>query len=131
MRFLTTIVLMVAAGMASADTSKVKSVIQNQIAAFGVNDFDRAFQYASPSIQGLFGSPDRFEVMVKEGYPMVWQAEAVQFLDLRVISGRLWQKVAVRDADGVVHLLDYQMVTVDGVWRINAVQKLPQAGAGA
>ena len=103
----------------------IEGTIQSQIDAFLVDDFARAFTFASPNIQGLFGSADRFGTMVRNGYPMVWRPEDVQFLELRDLDGRLWQKVMVRDQRGKLHILDYQMIETDAGWRINGVQLLP------
>ena len=108
----------------------IEGTIQSQIDAFLVDDFARAFTFASPNIQGLFGSADRFGTMVRNGYPMVWQPEDVQFLELRDLDGRLWQKVMVRDQRGKLHILDYQMIETDAGWRINGVQLLPAPDLG-
>ena len=48
-----------------------RQVISDQIAAFQQDDFETAFTYASPMIKGIFGTPERFGQMVREGYPMV------------------------------------------------------------
>ena len=108
----------------------IEGTIQSQIDAFLVDDFARAFTFASPNIQGLFGSADRFGTMVRNGYPMVWRPEDVQFLELRDLDGRLWQKVMVRDQRGKLHILDYQMIETDAGWRINGVQLLPAPDLG-
>ncbi|MCP9480386.1 DUF4864 domain-containing protein [Shimia sp. CNT1-13L.2] len=111
--------------------ASIEDVIGAQISAFQQDDFAGAFAYASPTIQGIFGGPDRFGEMVRQGYPMVWRPEDVRYLERREIAGRVWQRVMVRDTKGVLHMLDYQMVQVDGMWRINAVQLLQMPGAGA
>ncbi len=90
-----------------------------------------AFTFASPSIQGMFGTSDRFGDMVRRGYPMVWRPSEVQFLDLDNRGGLLFQRVMVRDAEGGVHFLEYQMVQVDGSWRINGVMILRPPDVGA
>jgi hypothetical protein len=63
--------------------------------------------------------------MVQQGYPMVWDNSDVSFLELRDINGFLWQKVMVRDKNGNLHILDYQMVETSEGWQINGVQLLP------
>ncbi len=109
----------------------IEGTIQSQIDAFLADDFATAFTFASPNIQGLFGSSDRFGTMVRNGYPMVWRPEDVQFLELRELQGRLWQKIMVRDQAGKFHVLDYQMIETDAGWRINGVQLLPAPELGA
>ena len=108
----------------------IEGTIQSQIDAFLADDFATAFTFASPNIQGLFGSADRFGAMVRGGYPMVWRPEDVQFLELRDLNGRLWQKVMVRDQAGGFHVLDYQMIETAEGWRINGVQLLPAPDLG-
>ena len=87
-----------------------RGTIQSQIDAFLADDFARAFGYAAPSIQDVFRTPENFGAMVRNGYPMVWRPAAVEFLELHPRDGGLWQKVRIRDAEGRVHVLDYQMV---------------------
>ena len=55
---------------------------------------------------------------------MVWRPSELTYLELREIAGRLWQKVEIVDAEGRVHLLDYQMINSENGWKINGVQLL-------
>ena len=109
----------------------IEGTIQSQIDAFLADDFVTAFTFASPNIQGMFGSPERFGSMVRSGYPMVWRPGEVRFLELRDVGGQLWQKVMIRDQQGQLHVLDYQMVQSEGLWKINGVQVLRAPGVGA
>ncbi len=109
----------------------IEATIDSQIDAFLKDDFARAFSFASPGIQGLFGNHRRFGQMVRNGYPMVWRPADVRYLKLREVKGALWQRVLIRDRAGGVHLLDYQMVRVDGNWRINGVHILREPDVGA
>ena len=102
----------------------IEATISAQIDAFLKDDFAEAFTYASPNIQGMFGNSDRFGQMVRNGYPMVWRPGEVQYLELRDISGALWQKVLIRDQEGGTHILDYQMIRTSEGWKINGVQIL-------
>jgi len=109
----------------------IEATIQSQFDAFLADDLATAFTYASPSIKGLFGTPERFGQMVQNGYPMVWRPGSVRFLELRNVAGRLWQRVMVTDQAGQFHMLDYQMIETPEGWQINGVQLLPRAGVGA
>lgn len=109
----------------------IETVIQQQFDAFRAEDVGTAFSFASPNIKGMFGTPENFGRMVRDGYPMVWRPAEVQFLDLRRVAGNLWQRVMVTDQAGRTHLLDYQMVETGQGWQINGVQILPQAAVGA
>ncbi len=109
----------------------IEGTIRGQIEAFEADDFARAFTFASPSIQRLFGTPENFGVMVRRGYPMVWRPGDVRFGELRDINGALWQKVIIQDEAGVTHVLDYRMIQQNGQWRISGVQILPQPEVAA
>ena len=111
-------------GAVWAQGAEIEKTIESQIEAFQRDDFAEAFTFASPTIQMLFGSAERFGSMVRNGYPMVWRPDDVRFLELREINGTLWQKVQVMDKSGTIHILDYQMVPGENGWRINGVQLL-------
>ncbi|MGI9369103.1 MAG: DUF4864 domain-containing protein [Ruegeria sp.] len=131
-RFL--IVLSVCLGLATvvhAQEAEIEANIGAQISAFKADDFAKAFSYASPNIQQLFGTPDNFGTMVRNGYPMVWRPAEVRYLELREVGGLLWQKVMIVDGSGQVHLLDYQMIRQGGDWKINGVQILGAADPAA
>ncbi|MBM7069347.1 DUF4864 domain-containing protein [Actibacterium sp. 188UL27-1] len=114
-----------------AQRGAVTGVIQSQIDAFMEDDFDRAFTFASPNIRGLFGTPDNFERMVKQGYPMVWRPADVSYGQTENGEGRVLQNVVIRDADGVVHVLEYEMIPASGSWQINGVRLVKAAELGA
>jgi hypothetical protein len=120
----------VAATGARADAADIEATIGAQLEAFKADDFARAFSYASPMIQSLFGSSDRFGMMVRNGYPMVWRPADVQYLGLEDRGGSLYQTVRIRDAQGGVHFLEYQMIRNQAGWRINGVQILRAPDVG-
>ena len=113
------------------DSGAIEDVIGSQLEAFNERDVMGAWQYASPNIKRLFENPGNFGLMVQQGYPMVWDNADVRFLELRDISGFLWQKVMLRDKAGNLHILDYQMVETAEGWQINGVQLLPMPDVGA
>ena len=108
----------------------IENTIQSQIEAFLLDDFNTAFTFASPGIQGFFGSAQRFGQMVREGYPMVHRPAQVEYRELARINGALWQKVVVTDAEGRTHSLAYQMVEGADGWRINGVTLIPEPSVG-
>ncbi|WP_306115414.1 MULTISPECIES: DUF4864 domain-containing protein [unclassified Roseovarius] len=107
---------------ARADETAIRSVISSQIEAFQADDFTTAFTYASPTIRQIFKTPENFGTMVRQGYPMVWRPAETNFLSVEVIDGLLWQNVMIRDQAGGLHILEYQMIELGGVWKINAVR---------
>lgn len=118
-------------GAASAQDAEIEGVIGSQIEAFKADDFVSAFEFASPSIRGMFRTPENFGRMVTQGYPMVWRPAEVTFLELREVAGALWQKVQIVDGKGVVHWLDYRMQETENGWKISAVQLLDDPGLSA
>jgi hypothetical protein len=131
-RFLLAVSLSVGLGSgAFAQNAEIEANISAQIQAFKADDFATAFTFASPSIQRLFQNPDNFGAMVRNGYPMVWRPSEFRFLELREIAGALWQKVMITDANGRVHILDYQMIPLEDGWKVNGVQLLGNADPAA
>ena len=67
------------AEVSDADRAEIRTIIQNQIAAFQRNDGETAYSYASPTIRGLFPTVDRFMAMVRDGYQPVYRPRSVVF----------------------------------------------------
>jgi hypothetical protein len=107
-----------------APNSEIEATIAGQFDAFRAGNVQGAWTYASPNIQGLFGTPENFGRMVEQGYPMVWAPGEVDFIDLQSFGGVLVQRVQVVDQAGTAHYLGYQMLETEGGWRINGVQVL-------
>ena len=116
---------------AQAQEDPIRQTILSQIDALLKDDFPSAFSFASPGIQTIHVTPERFGQMVAQGYPMVYRPSAVRMGELREVAGALWQRVYVTDADGRGHVLDYQMVETPDGWKINAVRLLRAEGIGA
>jgi len=116
---------------ALAQDEPIQKTIESQIEAFQADDFARAFTYASPTIKQMFGTPENFGAMVKQGYPMVYRPAEVQMMDLRDVAGALWKRVRITDQAGAGWYLDYMMVETAEGWQINAVQILPAPDLGA
>lgn len=119
------------APFALAQDAPIQSTIQSQLQAFQVDDFTTAFTFASPTIKSVFGTAENFGRMVAQGYPMVHRPGAVKMLELREVSGEMFQRVMITDEMGRTHLLDYQMIETPEGWQINGVQLLKADGAGA
>lgn len=109
---------------ASAQDVGVEDTIRSQIEAFKADDFEQAFTYATPRLQQLFQSPQNFQRMVTNGYPMVWRPAEVDYLEQAEQGGAVYQKVRIIDQQGAVHLLLYRMEQTPDGWRIGGVQIL-------
>jgi hypothetical protein len=97
----------------------IEAVITRQLDAFKGNDGAGAFKHASPMIQGMFGDAATFSAMVQAGYPQIYRSRSAKFLKLGVVDGRLLQTVLIEGADGTFVTAAYEMIEIDGVWRIN------------
>ncbi|MEP2642321.1 DUF4864 domain-containing protein [Roseobacter sp.] len=125
--------LILALGLATAlpaQQADIQATITRQFDAFRADDFDTAFEFASPNIQRLMRDPQTFERMVTQGYPMVWRSGQIHFLGLRQQGETYTQRVQITDQTGQVHLLDYHMISTDAGWRINGVQILESGPLG-
>jgi Domain of unknown function (DUF4864) len=99
----------------------IATVITRQLEAFKANDGAGAFAHASPFIQGMFNDANTFSRMVQQGYPQIYRSRTVKFLKLGMIDGRLVQTVLIEGTDGTSVTAAYEMLEVDGVWRVNGV----------
>lgn len=128
-QFFAAMVLVLAASLPlqaqDARAGAVVGTIQGQLDAFQRDDFATAFTFASPGIKRLFGNPDRFGQMVRNGFPMVWRPSAVEFLQFKDVGGRVSQTVLFRDANGVPIVLEYFMIETESGWQIDGVQPVP------
>ena len=123
MRHMIAAVLMtLALALPAKANEDIEKVISSQIDAFLADDFETAFTYASPMIKDIFGTPEKFGQMVRQGYPMVWRPSEVNFLSIDRRGKELWQNVMVRDAEGALYILEYQMIPGETGWLINAVR---------
>lgn len=126
--FLILITTLFASTATAQDTPQ--DTITAQLDAFNSRDIPGAFTYASPMIQGLFGSPENFGMMVQRGYPMVWDNADVRYGAARTLGDTVMQRVTIRDATGTLHALEYAMIQGPDGWLINGVTLLPPPDLG-
>lgn len=119
------------AARAQAPNGEIAAVIEDQFAAFLRDDIDAAWSHASPTIQGIFQTPERFGQMVRNGYPMVWRPSHWEMRALTPVGDGFVQSVLIQDRSGQLYIADYEMTLIDGVWRIDGVQLRPAPGVGA
>ena len=119
-----------ATDIGAADQSAIRAVISDQMAAFRRDDAAGAFGFAAPNIQDMFGTPERFMTMVRDGYQAVYRPAEVRFGELIRIDGRLTQLVHVVGPDGVPRTALYFMERQpDGSWRIAGCMLAAEPGA--
>ncbi len=108
---------------APGDQRAILGTIQAQLQAFQRDDGARAFSYATPRLRQLFGTPENFMAMVRDGYQPVYRPRSVEFLDARIIDGQIGQAVRFVGPDGAAVIAVYTMEQQpDGSWRIAAVR---------
>jgi len=111
----------VEADLPQSDRVGIRAVIEAQMQAFRRGDDDAAFGCASPMIQGMFATPDRFMAMVRGLYAPVHRPRSVEFGTVVEIDGRLVQKVELVGPDGAPALALYTMIRGPDGWRIDGV----------
>ena len=104
-----------------AGAADARSVIQSQLEAFQSESVEEAYEFAAPNIQRMFPTPKVFGLMVRRGYPMVWDPADAEFLDARELGEGIVQRLRFVDRQGIAHIAEYMMVMVDGEWRIAGV----------
>jgi hypothetical protein len=100
----------------------IRGVIERQLDAFARDDWAAAFEFASPAIRRMFGTPDRFGAMVRGGYPMVWRPARVEPGALETGPRGPVQIMLFEDAAGALWEAAYEMIEIDGAWRIDGVR---------
>lgn len=109
----------VQAQVSPADRAAIRDVIEGQVEAFRRDDGAAAFGYASPNIQGMFGTAETFMDMVRQGYRPVYRPKVFEFREIVTLQGMVTQKVHVIGPDGRPVTAFYPMTQQpDGSWRI-------------
>jgi Domain of unknown function (DUF4864) len=108
-----------AAQVSPADQTAIRGAIEGQVEAFRRDDGEAAFGYASPNIRSLFGTPETFMDVVRQGYRPVYRPQVFEFREIVTLHGMPTQKVHVVGPDGRPVTAYYPMTQQpDGSWRI-------------
>jgi len=106
--------------LSDSDRAAIRDTIGRQVEAFGRDDGDAAFGFASPTIQGMFGTSEVFMDMVRQGYQPVYRPRVFDFREIVSLHGQPAQKVHVVGPDGRPVTAVYPMTRLpDGSWRID------------
>ncbi len=105
----------------------IRSVIQQQMKAFNAEDYATAYTFASESIRRRF-SKERFEQMVKSGYPQIAKSRQVSFGEITLSKEKqaALATVHVTGKDRVTVITRYQMALEEGKWKIGGVTILEE-----
>tara|TARA_Y100001978_G_scaffold173093_1_gene163790 strand:+ start:357 stop:815 length:459 start_codon:yes stop_codon:yes gene_type:complete len=105
------------------EKDKAKAVIEAQIQAMAIDDWPKAYSFASPDIRKRFGSPQRFKEMVLKGYKIVYRPRSISFQRVEnfgVAPGFIFHMIGT---DGQAARVVYLMIKdEDEGWRIAGVQ---------
>ena len=106
--------------VAAADPADlIQSVIRQQMNAFNADDYPTARTFASESIRQRF-SRERFEKMVKAGYPQIAKSHLVSFGEILFSEDKhaAAATVHVTGKDHVTVIARYLMVLEEAGWKI-------------
>jgi hypothetical protein len=119
------VILMLGFGLASSASAaspddEIKSVIEQQLNAFAIDDGAKAMTFAAPIIKDYFKTPEQFMAMVKKGYQPVYRNSNRIFGDVfKDGLGRPSMRVVLTGADGKRYEALYSMeLQNDGAWKI-------------
>jgi ketosteroid isomerase-like protein len=105
--------------MQEAEALAIRQVIEDQITAFQRDDAEGAFRFASPEIQGQFGSALHFLRMVKTSYYPVYRPRSVMFENSSIVRGQPAYTVLLLAENGQLVRATYIMQQQsDRSWRV-------------
>jgi len=113
--------------MAQADEAKdrkdSRAVIEAQLEAFKQGDSAKAFSYATPNIQTMFGDAETFMQMVREGYDVVVKPVTVRFVKFETDGMNALHAVQMIDRQKTLWNVYYVLEKrSDGTWRISSCE---------
>jgi hypothetical protein len=129
LRILGIVLLMVGSSSAEAQEEEIAAVISGQLVALAESDFGTAYKFASPSVQAQVPTTEDFAAMVKGSFPMMLAVRDVDFVDFYPTQQSILQRVKITNEDGTNYWFAYEMIVVNGAWRINGVSRLRPPGA--
>lgn len=102
---------------------QVRTVVEAQFAAFRLGDYQRAYSFASAELQQQF-TPQTFERMVKDGYPVIAYWRTVAFGAVEDNGREAVLEVSVTGRRGATRFFRYVLIREADRWRIRGVQEL-------
>lgn len=127
--------LIFAAGLAAAFTTSMaqadqaidkqesQAVIEAQLEAFKQGDSVKAFSYATPNIQTMFGDAETFMQMVRKGYDVVVKPVTVRFVKFETDGANALHAVQMIDRQKTLWNVYYVLQKrPDGSWKISSCE---------
>lgn len=105
------------------DQQQTRAVIEAQLEAFKQGDGPKAFSYATPNIQTMFGDADTFMQMVRDGYDVVYHPASVRFVKFETDGMNALHAVQMVDRQKTLWNVYYVLQKrPDGSWRISSCE---------
>jgi hypothetical protein len=104
---------------------EVIAVIEGQLNAFRIHDLDKAFSYASRSLQSHLPQAV-FMTVTKQNYPEIWSNKSADFGLVKDNQLRSSIQVRVVSEDGSNASYDYDLSYEHGVWKIEGILRHQQ-----
>ena len=102
------------------DEEQIVSVVSAQLQAFQDDDFEKAYSYASPTIQTIFPDYKKFRDMIVGQYQAVYRPKSINFGSVTTQGGTTFLEVYLVDPDGIFVTAIYTMQQQeDDSWLIN------------
>lgn len=105
------------------DQKETRAVIEAQLEAFQQGDAPKAFSYATPNIQTMFGDAATFMQMVRDGYDVVYRPASVRFVKFETDGMNALHAVQMIDRQKTLWNVYYVLQKrPDGSWRISSCE---------
>jgi hypothetical protein len=106
----------------------LRSIITQQLEAFGRDDAATAESFAAPGIRLRWPDPKDFAAMVRQSYAPLINPRSTHFDETGSTGLGPMQKMTIIDHDGSAWTAVYSFEQVDGQWRINGCVLVHQLG---
>ena len=100
------------------------SAVGNQLSAFRVADFSRAYRNASSRVQQKFSLP-QFESMIRRKFGGLTETPRVEFGFVQAEGESAILQVFFFAGDGAARAFLYTFVIEEGVWKIEGIEPMP------
>lgn len=121
-----------ATALEEGDRTALRSLVDRQIDAFRHDDGVTAFSFATPGLREMFGDPERFMSMVRDGYRPVYRPRNYAFGPDRDAAAGPELSLRIQDEAGADWDAVYSFEKdADGSWRISGCRLVKAPGEAA
>lgn len=121
-----------ASAIEEGDRTALRSLVERQIDAFRRDDGATAFSFATPGLRQMFGDPERFMSMVRDGYRPVYRPRGYAFGPDRDAASGPELSLRIQDEAGADWDAVYSFEKdPEGAWRISGCRLVKAPGESA